>query len=432
VRAVFSWSYTMLTPPAARLFRLLGLHPGPDTTAPAAASLAGLPPAQVRPLLGELTRAGLLAEAAPGRYGFHDLLRAYATHLTASVDSGQERDAATVRLLDHYTHTAHTADRHLYPARDPIPVPVTPPAVGATPEQPTDRQAALGWLDAEWPVLLAAQRLAAGAGRDTHAWQLAWGLDTVLHWRGRWHEWAGAWRTALPAAGRLPHPAAATAYRLLGWAVARLGDDEQAHAHLQHALHLYTEAADPVGQAHAHINLGQLWERRGRPDRALDHSQQARTLFQAAGHRLGQANALNAVGWDHALLGDHTHARTYCEQALTLLQQVGDRWGEANAWDSLGYAHYHLGQYTRATDCYQQTLTLRRDLGDRYYEASTLSRLGDTHHAAGRPDQARTTWTTALDIFTDLDHHDADTVHAKLTAFSQPPPSPPDASPPPA
>ena len=31
-RAVFSWSYQQLSPQAAWLFRLLGLHPGPDTT----------------------------------------------------------------------------------------------------------------------------------------------------------------------------------------------------------------------------------------------------------------------------------------------------------------------------------------------------------------------------------------------------------------
>ena len=35
VRAVFSWSYAALTPPGARLFRLLGLHPGPDVALPA-------------------------------------------------------------------------------------------------------------------------------------------------------------------------------------------------------------------------------------------------------------------------------------------------------------------------------------------------------------------------------------------------------------
>ncbi len=421
VRAVFSWSYTTLTPPAARLFRLLGLHPGPDSAAPAAASLAGLPLPQTRRLLTELTRAGLLGEQAPGRYGFHDLLRDYATHLIHTVDTDQHREAATVRLLDHYTHTAHTTNRHLRPAREPIQVPLTPPAHGTIPEPLPDQQSALAWLDAELPVLLASQQVAAVSGRDTHAWQLAWALDTLLNRRGRWPELAGTWQTALPAADRLPHPAAAYTHRLLGAAMTMLGDDEQAHTHLHHALHLHTNAADPTGQAHTHRALSILWERRGRPERALGHAQQALTLFQATGHRSGQAHALNAIGWDHALLGDHTSALTYCQQALTLHQEAGNRDGQAATWDSLGYAHHHLGHHTHAADSYTHAHTLYRDLGDHYNEADTLTRLGDTHHAAGQTHQARTAWTAALDILTDLDHPDTDTIRAKLARLDQQP-----------
>ena len=77
ISAVFSWSYRGLGTEAARLFRLLGLHPGPDISIPAAASLAGLPHDQTRQLLDHLTRAHLLTEHAPGRFEFHDLLRAY-------------------------------------------------------------------------------------------------------------------------------------------------------------------------------------------------------------------------------------------------------------------------------------------------------------------------------------------------------------------
>ena len=41
VRTVFAWSYRALPEPAARLFRLLGLHPGNDFGLPAATALAG-------------------------------------------------------------------------------------------------------------------------------------------------------------------------------------------------------------------------------------------------------------------------------------------------------------------------------------------------------------------------------------------------------
>jgi DNA-binding SARP family transcriptional activator/Tfp pilus assembly protein PilF len=419
VQGVFSWSYTTLTPPAARLFRLLGLHPGPDITAPAAASLTGRPPAQARPLLAELTRAGLLAEPAPGRYGFHDLLRAYATRLTESVDTDQDRAAATVRLLDHYTHTAHAADRHLDPTRDPIRIPLTPSVAGATREQPTDQETALRWLDAERPVLLAAQQVAVAAGRDGHAWQLAWVLTTVLQRRGHWQDLAAAWQTALAAADRLGDlSASGYAHGMLAMAGILQGDYGKADTHLHHALDLFVEAGDPVEQAHTHIQLGYLWDRQDQPDRAVDHAQQALTLYQAAGHRRGQADALNAVGWCHVRRGDYTQALTCCQQALTLNQQLGDRAGEAATWDSLGYAHQHLDHHTEAADCYQHALTRYRDLGDRYYEADTLSHLGDTHHAAGRPDQARTAWSTALHILTDLDHPDAAAVGAKLSTLN--------------
>jgi hypothetical protein len=62
VRTIFSWSYLTLAPAAARLFRLLGLHPGPHLTAPVAASLLGAPVRQARSLLTELTRAHLITE----------------------------------------------------------------------------------------------------------------------------------------------------------------------------------------------------------------------------------------------------------------------------------------------------------------------------------------------------------------------------------
>jgi DNA-binding SARP family transcriptional activator/tetratricopeptide (TPR) repeat protein len=421
VRAVFSWSDTALTRDAARLFRLLGLHPGPDVSAAAAASLAAAPPAQTRRLLAELTRAGLLSERAPGRYGFHDLLAAYAADLTHSTDTDAERRAATTRLLDHYTHTAHAADRLLNPARDPIPLPLAAPAAGATPEQLASERAALGWLSAEHPVLLAAVRLAAGAGFDAHAWQLAWALSTFLIRRGHWHDQAGAAQAAVAAADRLAHPAAgAYARRELAAADTVLGRYDQAHAHLRRALDLHAEAGDPTDQAYTHLALAILWERQERPDQSLEHAEQALALYQAAGHRRGEADALNAAGWFQARLGNHTQALACGEQALTLHQQAGDRWGEASTWDNLGYAHHHLAHLAEATDCYQHALALYRDLGDRYYEANSLIHLGDTHHAAGLPDAARTAWTGALDVLTDLDHPDADTLRTKLASLDEP------------
>src|SRR5262249_3429654 len=151
---------------------------GPDLAAPAAASLAGLPASAVRSLLAELTRANLIVEHTPGRYTFHDLLRAYAHALARTQDTGDLRDTATHRVLDHDLHTAYTADRLLNPARDPIAL--TPPQPGTTPEHLIDYRQALAWFTAEHAVLLAATDHAAATGFDTHTWQLAWTLSNYL------------------------------------------------------------------------------------------------------------------------------------------------------------------------------------------------------------------------------------------------------------
>ena len=91
VRAAFSWSYRKLSVPAARLFRLLGLHPGPDISLAAAARLAGLGSDDTRRVLGEMTAAHVITEHAPGRYVLHDLLRTYAAEQAAGAGNGSQR-----------------------------------------------------------------------------------------------------------------------------------------------------------------------------------------------------------------------------------------------------------------------------------------------------------------------------------------------------
>jgi tetratricopeptide (TPR) repeat protein len=421
VRAVFSWSYHTLTPAAARLFRLLGLHPGPDVTAPATASLAALPIDQIRTLLTELTRANLIVEPVPGRYTFHDLLRAYATEHVHTTDPDPQRHAATHRILDHYLHTAYTADRLLDPARDPITLPQPQP--GVTPEHPTDYEHALAWFNAEHAVLLTTVDHTVATGFDTHTWQLAWTLHDFLNRRGHWHDLAAVHRDAVAVADRLADPTAqANAHRLLGYAYTQLRRLDNAHTQLRQALDLYRETGDRAGQAHTQHGLARVSNRQGSPAQALDHARQALDLFRAAGHRRGQANALNAVGWYHAMLGEPERGLAACQQALTLFQELGDRHGQAAAWDSLGYAHHHLGQHTRAITCYQHTIELYRNLGDRYEEASTLTHLGDTHYTTANTDGARDAWQQALTILDQLNHPDADTVRAKIHHLDHPDP----------
>jgi tetratricopeptide (TPR) repeat protein len=414
IRQVFSWSGRQLSDPAARMFRLLGLHPGPDISVPAAASLGGLSPGRARRALTELTGAHLLAEPSPGRYALHDLLRVYATEQAHATETDTERHAALGRILDHYLHTAHTAVLLLSPLREPV-IP-TSPWPGATPEQLADDQQALAWFDAEHQVLMAAVTLAAQTGFDTCAWQLPWAMTTFLSWRGHWPELAALQRTALAAVTRLGDKTGQAAVRrILAHSCARLADYDQARIHLAECLDLHGQLADRVGEARVHQSLSWVFDNQGRSRDALGHAEQALGLFRAVDHRAGQAAALNTVGWHHALLGDHQQARMCCREALALHRELGARHGEATTLDSLGYAEHHLDHLIEAAACYEHALSIFQELGDHYLEAVTLIHLGETRQAAGDRQQARDAWREALAILEDLDHPDAGQVRARLS-----------------
>jgi DNA-binding SARP family transcriptional activator/Flp pilus assembly protein TadD len=417
LRTVFSWSYRALSQGAARLFRLLGGHPGPDISAPAAASLTGQPIEHVRPLLAELTRAHLLNQHSAGRYTLHDLLRAYAHQLTNDTETDEQRHAATRRLLDHYLHTAYPAALLLDPTRDALTI--AAPQPGVVPEAHTDQQQAMAWFTAEHDVLLAVIDHAVATGFDTHTWQLVWTVIEFLDRRGHWHDYAAAGRAAVTAAQRLADPPVqARAHRTLAIGYTKLGRFDDAHAQLLQALDVRGQSGDLAGQAFTHLSIAFLRAEQGHHAESLDHNSQALALFRTTGHRTGQATALNAVGWDYAQLGDYRQALTYCEQSDALHRELGYPDGDAGVWDSLGYAHHHLGHYSEAITCYRNALNLDQDLSNQYVKAIVLTHLGDTHHASGDLDAARDAWQQALTILAGLERPDADAeadaIRAKL------------------
>jgi len=427
VRSVFSWSYRQLTPEAARMFRLLGLHQGSDISVPAAASLAALSEPAARQLLRELARDCLITEHAPGRYACHDLLRAYAAAQARDADTEPDRAAAVTRLLDHYLHTGYAAARLIYEWRDPVIL--TPISLGAAAESFDGYQQAMTWFETEHDVLSAATAHGAGSGLNRHAWQLSWVLSTYLDRCGQWYERAAILDTGLAAATRIGDVAGqAVCCRLLAKAHVWAGEHDQAEDCARRSVELYRQLGDRVGEAKTRTVLAVIAERQGRYSDAIDHSKQALDLFQAAGHAVGVAEELNNIGWEYALLGDYQQARTFCQQALTLSAELGHRLTEGDAWDSLGYAEHHLGNFSEAAACYQRALAVMRELGDRWGEAASLTRLGDTRHAAGEPSQARQAWQQALAIFDDLEHPDAEKIRAKLAAADGQDPHPSEAA----
>ncbi|MEV1121601.1 BTAD domain-containing putative transcriptional regulator [Actinosynnema sp. NPDC049800] len=417
VKTVFSWSYERLSPAAARMFLLLGVHPGPEVSIPAAASLAGVPLRAARQNLGELSRLHLIAEPVPGRFTLHDLVHAFARDLVAvHEDQGGPREALR-RLLDHYLHTANTADRLLYSQREEVPI--AEPARGAVVTELTERADALAWFGLEQASLFAAVGHAAAHGFDTHAWQLAWTTTAFARLRAFWHEQARCLEIALAAARRLgDRVALASTNRALGRILITLRRFAESASYLTAALDLACELGDRQSRAHIHRHLAGLYEGWNMLHEALHHAERALALFEELGDRAGTARALNAVGWARAMLGEDLHrALADCGRALALFREVNDVLAEAATWDSLGYVHHRLHDLDEAVRCYREALPRYRESGDRYEEAATLQRLGDTHVLAGDHDAAREVWQAALDILDELGHGTAEALRAKVAGL---------------
>lgn len=413
-RTVFSWSYRILSPPAAKLFRLLGIHVHSEFALTAAASLVGRPVPDVRPLLAELTDAHLVTERSPCRFVMHDLLYAYAIELVHQHDTETERHHATLRMLGHYLHTIHTANQKLrfrHDHHEPSPV-----DIGVTIETISDHRAAMRWLIAERPTLLAAVQRAAEAELHTHTWQLAQSLTIFLGRRGRWLELVTVQQTALDAALNLDDPSAqAKAHHALATGTTQLDMLGQAYFHTTKAICLYRQDGDPLGEARIHLDLAATFCRRGHTTTAVHYSKVALDLCLELGDPITQSFALNAVAWTYATLGVELHqAISYCEQAIALQRETGDQRGEATTWGTLGYTHHQLGQYDKAITYYQRALKLHAMIGEPYDETIILTHIGHTLHANGNGAAAREAWNQALSILVEIDHPDADKLHATL------------------
>ena len=431
LRAVFSWSVAKLSVPAARAFRLLSLHPGPDISVAAAASLIAVSPAQARAALAELVRASLLTEDAAGRFGCHDLLRAYAVELSARADSEAERDAARHRIADHYLRTAHAAANRVFPARGQVPLPPVQPGVtaeefgadaaggvggtadasaasgepgpaAAAPESSdassdASYEAALGWFQAEQRVLRGVLELAAAHGLDQHCWKLAWFWAPKLKRRGRLHEVLTVQRLALAAADRLGDTdALAHVHYDLGHVSGRLRDYQAADLHLRRSLALFIELGDRAGVGQAQHGIALMLSQQDRNAEALEHGIEALRLRRAFADSASVAYSENMVGWIRAHLGGHEEALVHCRRALELMRESGSRSGVADTLDSIAYIHGQLADYPRAIDHYEQALAMYRHIGDPEGEASSLLHLGDVQLAEGLSRAARRSWELAL------------------------------------
>jgi tetratricopeptide (TPR) repeat protein/transcriptional regulator with XRE-family HTH domain len=401
VTAAFDLSYQDLTEDLQRLFRRLGLIPGPSFDAYAAGALDATSLGNARRQLDELYDQHLLTEPASGRYQLHDLLREHARAL-ATTDDQADRDAAAGRVLDYYLHTALAAGGHFDPRASTYRrlLPGHPPAQG--PELSTLGQAA-AWLEAERANLHAAADHAATHGRSRYAIVIPAAMSGFLAARGHWDQSAALHQSALAAARQAGDQLGeADTLTTLGALQRNTGDYLAAATSFAQALVLYRDAGDQTGQAYTLGQLGLLRALTGDYRAAAENHQQALVLACSAGDRRGQAWTLNGIGLLHQLTGDYPAAAESQQQALAIFGDLGDLHGQAYALNSLGVVQQETGDYPAAAESQRQALALFRDMGHRLGQAHALNDIGLVQQQTGDYPAAAASHQQALALFSDL------------------------------
>jgi len=382
VPLAFDLSYHRLGPDAQRLFRLLGLVPGPDFTVHAAAALAEMPVGQTSGLLQRLAAAHLIESRGSGRFGLHDLLRLYA-HQRSEDDGKPQRQQAVGRLLEWYLHTADMADRLLYPEVVRLAVPEV--AAALTPVRFDSPTEALAWLVAEQANLVTAVQHAAEQGPRPLAWLLADALRGYFFEHRHMVDWLAVADAGLRAAEVEGDPRArAAAHRSLGHVRGCLGDPVRAAEHYRSALVLARQAGWVDGEAAALNGLAAMCTFLGQLQQAAGHYAQVLALYRQTDYQVGQAVVLANLGDVLRQMGRPEQAVDQLSQAVALYRKTGAQGGEAVALANLGEAFRDLGRLGDAQAHLTQALALARELGNRYGEALNLYALAAVHRDAGR------------------------------------------------
>ena len=391
VRAVFSWSFSTLSPGAATLIRQLAVNPGPDIPFEAVVSTAGRPARDVRAALAELVAGSLLAEISPGRYALHDLVRAYVNEL---VEPAEYRDAFG-RLLDHYVHSTRAA--FLRFGRPPT-FELTPARAGVVVSTPAlDTRAACLWYLRERAILTALVDTAADAGHDRAV------VSIVLDWRPMNQTVDSPASTlpyslkALTAVRRLAEPVLeADVERDVSIKYGATRQEAQAAEHMQRALDLFIAMDDSAGEANALRNLATNEASAHRIESAVEY---ARRSVEAARRSPQSAILAFSLGTHASYLADagrHTDALVAAQEGLAIVRANGFAYLEAIAVANLAVARWRTGSAAVAVPLFEEALDLARAEGDRHLELEMLHQYADLQFELGNQPAAGAAWTRFL------------------------------------
>ncbi|HEU5356425.1 MAG TPA: tetratricopeptide repeat protein [Actinocrinis sp.] len=404
IRTVFGWSYQTLPSPARRMFRLLGLHDGPDLPLAACGALSGLGEQECTAALGRLVDSNLAEEYTPGRFRLHDLLRLFAHERALAEDADQERAAAVAGLVDWYLHSACTARVTL----DPHLPPLEPPAAQlAMPAQSfADEQAALAWCELERQNLTAATLQAQQFDLHEQGWKLPTALFPFFDRRNHYGDWIATHKAAAVCAHALgDREAEGKVLCNLGSAYRPMRRFDEAVDNYERSIVLMREAGWRMGEAKVLGNLAATFGDADRPNDAVTVGLQSLAIFKELDDAWGQALCLSNLGNSYARLDRFDEAQRAQQTALDLFRELKDQRGMSRAVNGIGMALAKLGKPQEALPYVAESVRGFAETGDVHEEASALRDLAGLYRDLNRPHEAATRLREASRLFESLGEH---------------------------
>lgn len=391
VRTVFAWSYRALPEQAARLFRFLGLHPGPEFSVAAAATIADTSASQARQLLDVLVGTHLLEQHTPGRYQFHDLLRAYAAEQASQHETPESRRHAVERVLAWYAQTLANAVVLIAPHDRQIPVPTSLPDLVAG--NFATREEAFNWCETERVNLVSAVRSASNAGFLQLTWRIPAILRSIYVSQNPFQDWFMVSHLGLEAARRTSDRyGEAEVLDSLGKAYLQSQQLDQAEACHEAALAIRQDIGDRHGMMVSTNAIGLLHWRRRQLQTAIARFEGCMEIAEELGNRRWRALALTNLGMTHFDLGDLDEAETALRAAVDLCRELGDRAYEGNALFFLAQTQREAGQFAQATTSIEEALAIAEEVKLHAWGAFWLAELARIQVALDRPADALTTY----------------------------------------
>ncbi|WP_214320912.1 AfsR/SARP family transcriptional regulator [Nonomuraea sediminis] len=433
VESCFALGYDQLEPRLARAFRLLAVPDMPDVSLPAAAALLGLDSFEAEELCEELVDLSMLESRSPGRYRFHDLLRAFAR---SRVDS--EADEALDRLLGYYAAAVANRFRSLFPGDQRAELVPTGECDDAFDPAETDallsvvRQAAkrghanryrLTWtvdmLTDVAPESIALPHtldlLVAHAAGDPRAEALArYVRSTVFAFDSQARRFDA--RTALDLAQDDLYVRAAASATLGGLAYDD-GDYQASVEYLRQGVEVFAARGDRGAQA---LWLGLLARSLGAADDPGQAVQAAREAYRIHAE-LGGGTPRHP--WAPYQFGLTLQATGLLEEASRMFEAAVVGFREIGELDWIGTSatrmaeiHLALDDPARALEHAEQGLAALQECGDEHWQGKALMILGQALTATGHQERGHACYVEALEIFDRLGLPEAEQARAEIDA----------------